>query len=103
MSRAAVTEATPLAELVNVRGRFHRSVHLPHDFHRQPPDAGEYIVTPVIEGIAAQILAELARPGGTRAWTLTGPYGAREVRFRPLSDRRAHRAAAGASGGGGTA
>jgi len=44
-------------------------------------DFSEYIVTPAVRSIADQILSELARTGGTRAWSLTGPYGTGKSAF----------------------
>ena len=70
----------PIRTLVRVRGRFHRSVHLPRDFPGwRRPD--EYLATPALLDIANEMVAELARSGGTRAWTLTGPYGSGKSAF----------------------
>lgn len=68
-----------LAELVEVRGRFHRSVHVGRDWARGFDS--EYFVTPAIVAIADQVVEELARPLGTRAWTVTGPYGTGKSAF----------------------
>ena len=65
---------------MHVRGRFHRSVHLPHDWSA-PHDPGDYLATPALLGIASQILGELGSSGGARAWTLTGPYGTGKSAF----------------------
>ncbi|MCY3932405.1 MAG: hypothetical protein OXH70_11855 [Acidobacteria bacterium] len=68
-----------LAGMVAVRGRFHRSVHLARDW-----DSGferEFFATPALVEIAEQIVGELGRPRGTRAWTVTGPYGAGKSAF----------------------
>ena len=73
-------QAAALSHLVHVRGRFHRSVHLPHDWSA-PHDPGDYLATPALLGIASQILGELGRSGGARAWTLTGPYGTGKSAF----------------------
>ncbi len=35
----------------------------------------EYLATPAVLDIAEQMLVQLKEPHGTRAWTLTGPYG----------------------------
>ena len=70
----------PLAELVRVRARFHRSVHLPRDWNA-PHDPVDYLATPALLEIAGQILEELGRSGGVRAWTLTGPYGTGKSAF----------------------
>ena len=71
---------TTLDQHVHVRGRFHRSVHLPHDW-KAPHDSGDYLATPALLGFAGQILQELGREGGARAWTLTGPYGTGKSAF----------------------
>lgn len=63
-----------LEKFISVRGRFHRSVNLTHDWNGGA-DLGEYIVTPTAREFAEQVLGELARPQGTRAWSVTGPYG----------------------------
>ena len=80
MNRGKPRATAPLAQFVRVRGRFHRSVHLPHDWSA-PHDPGDYLATPALLGIAGQILGEIERPGGTRAWTLTGPYGTGKSAF----------------------
>ena len=74
------SRSEPLAKFVRVRGRFHRSVHLPHDWSA-PHDPGDYLATPTLLEIAGQILGELGRPGGARAWTVTGPYGSGKSAF----------------------
>lgn len=79
MNRVSLTTQT-LDQCVHVRGRFHRSVHLPHDW-QAPHDSGDYLATPALLGIAGQILQELGRDGGARAWTLTGPYGTGKSAF----------------------
>ena len=77
---AAIDNGTRrLAEMVEVRGRFHRSVHLSRDW-----DSGfesEFLATPALVEIAEQIVGELGRSRGTRAWTVTGPYGAGKSAF----------------------
>ena len=80
MSRSGTRAAAPLTELVRVRGRFHRSVHLPRDWNA-PHDPADYLATPALLEIASQILAELGRSDGARAWTLTGPYGTGKSAF----------------------
>ena len=74
------TRSELLAKFVRVRGRFHRSVHLPHDWSA-PHDPNDYLATPTLLEIAGQILGELERPGGARAWTVTGPYGSGKSAF----------------------
>ncbi len=68
-----------LAEMVRVRGRFHRSVHLARDWNSG--FEREFFATPAVLDIARQIVGELGRPRGTRAWTITGPYGAGKSAF----------------------
>lgn len=79
--------ARPLRDLIHLPRRFHRSVHLPRDW-RDGNDGsapGGYVVTEAIRETARQILEELAASNGghagTRAWTLTGPYGAGKSSF----------------------
>jgi hypothetical protein len=73
-------ETSRLKDVVTVRGRFHRSVNLARDWSGGR-DFSEYIVTPGIQAIGEQIVEELARRGGTRAWSLTGPYGTGKSAF----------------------
>lgn len=68
-----------LAEMVEVRGRFHRSVHLSRDWNSG--FESEFFATPALVEIAEQIVGELGRSRGTRAWTVTGPYGAGKSAF----------------------
>lgn len=63
-----------LHSLTSVRGRFHRSINVVHDW-RDGADLTEYIVTPTARDFVDQVLSELDRPKGTRAWSVTGPYG----------------------------
>lgn len=92
--RPAAATATPggrpLRDLIRLPRRFHRSVHLPRDWRdgKDAKDAGApggYVVTEAIRETARQILDELATSNGgnagTRAWTLTGPYGAGKSSF----------------------
>lgn len=92
---AAGPGGRPLRDLVPLPRRFHRSVHLPRDWKdaKNGSAPGGYVVTEAIRETARQILDELAVPGGsdgggdaegnagTRAWTLTGPYGAGKSSF----------------------
>jgi hypothetical protein len=63
-----------LEQLISIRGRFHRSVNLMHDWNGAA-ELGEYVVTPTAREFAEQVLDELGRDKGTRAWSVTGPYG----------------------------
>lgn len=69
-----------LARYVAIRGRFHRSVHVASDWTSRDL-LKDYLVTPTVRELSGQILGELARPGGTRAWSITGPYGAGKSAF----------------------
>jgi hypothetical protein len=64
-----------LDDLISVRGRFHRSVNVVHDWTTSGADLSDYIVTPTARELADQVLTELSTPRGTRAWSVTGPYG----------------------------
>ncbi len=87
---AGAPDSRRLRDLIRLPRRFHRSVHLPRDW-RDGKDAkdggapGGYVVTEAIRETARQILDELAASNGgnagTRAWTLTGPYGAGKSSF----------------------
>lgn len=80
MRRKKSPTTVPLAQIVRVRGRFHRSVQLSLDWGAQH-DPRDYLATPALIEIADQILGELGQTGGGRAWTLTGPYGTGKSAF----------------------
>ena len=69
-----------LADLVHIRGRFHRSVALSRDWDAGA-DLSEYLVTPTARQLSERIVSELLRQDGTRAWTITGPYGSGKSAF----------------------
>ena len=71
---------TTLASLIRIRGRYHRSVNIGADWADNRA-LSEYIPTPTIIDLAAQIAAHALRPDGSRAWSLTGPYGAGKSAF----------------------
>ena len=66
-------EALPLSDLVAVRPRFLRSVHLEKDFYASDALAG-YVPTPSALSALARIAAGVCSPA-QRAWSVTGPYG----------------------------
>lgn len=73
------TTYTPLADFIEVRGHFRRSVQLEKDF--AAARNGEFIVTPMAR-VALRRLAEGLGGGSPfRAWTLTGPYGVGKSAF----------------------
>lgn len=69
-----------LADVVQVAERFHRSVHLRQDWDSEYALEG-YLVTPTVKRLTREILAELGDERGTRAWSLTGPYGTGKSAF----------------------
>jgi hypothetical protein len=69
-----------LREFVEVRGRFHRSVRLDQDWESRS-DLGGYLLTPVARGLATRMIEGLCEQGGTRAWSVTGPYGSGKSAF----------------------
>lgn len=69
-----------LVDLVHIRGRFHRSVALSRDWDAGA-DLSEYLVTPTARQLSERIVSELLRQDGTRAWTITGPYGSGKSAF----------------------
>lgn len=68
------------AQWVQVRGRFYRSVQLIRDWQDQH-DLQNYLITPTVRDLAQRIVRELQAPGGTRAWSITGPYGTGKSAF----------------------
>lgn len=80
MTHSAESDENPLDQLVRVRKRFRRSVHLPHDWGA-PHEPGDYVTTPTLLDFAKQVLAELSSPSGVRAWTFTGPFGTGKSAF----------------------
>ncbi len=65
---------------VRLRGRFHRSVQLERDA-REQDGLIDYLITPTVQTLTRRMVEELARPGGTRAWSITGPYGTGKSSF----------------------
>lgn len=75
-----IAQCPMLADLVHLRGRFHRSAHLTMD-QDDTARREHYMATPTVRALTARVLGELRRPGGTRAWSLTGPYGSGKSSF----------------------
>ena len=65
---------------VRVRGRFYRSVQLERDFET-PKTLSDYVVTPTARELTQRVVQELQRPGGSRTWSITGPYGTGKSSF----------------------
>ena len=65
---------------VDVKGRFHRSVQLTRDW-QEGRDIEGYLLTPTVRDLTTRIVGELSQPRGTRAWSVTGPYGTGKSSF----------------------
>src|SRR5215210_4816885 len=79
-----------LRDLVEVKGRFHRSVRLNRDWEKRS-GLGDYLLTPTARELATRMTAALEEPGGPRAWSVTGPYGSGKSAFALfLTDMLAH-------------
>lgn len=68
------------SDLVGVRARFHRSAHLERDFDGADWLRG-YVVTPLARTIVSRVGNGLLPGRTSRAWSLTGPYGAGKSAF----------------------
>lgn len=85
-----MAEAT-LAQFVSVRGRFHRSVHLARDWNDRA-SLGSYVATPTVCELVQRIASALPDPLGSRAWSITGPFGSGKSALAAfLLDVLAHR------------
>lgn len=73
-----IASFTRLADLVSVRGKFLRSVHLERDFHQAAPNG--YHLTECAAHTLNAIVAALEQPS-ERAMMLVGPYGAGKSAF----------------------
>lgn len=69
-----------LSDVIRVRSRFTRSVNLERDFETQAVQDG-YVITSLARATLLRIAEGLRTRGGTRAWTLTGPYGSGKSAF----------------------
>lgn len=76
----------PLAECLEVRGRFKRSVLLEKDYDASSQD-GEYIVTPTAREALRRLSEGMVIGSPCRAWTLTGPYGVGKSAFAVFVSR----------------
>ncbi len=79
-----------LRDAVEVKGRFYRSVQLARDWHQQG-DLDGYVLTSTARDLTLRMVDELRSYGGTRAWSITGPYGSGKSAFALfLADLLAH-------------
>lgn len=65
-------------EIIRVRPRYQRSVHLERDAHERGSLDG-YILTPLVRTLAGRIIEGYRV--GARAWSITGPYGTGKSAF----------------------
>lgn len=70
----------PLSELFQVTGRFRRSVHLERDFYAENSLDG-YVVTVTARETLRRLISALENHSGSKAWSLTGPYGSGKSAF----------------------
>lgn len=75
-----MTTMSRLSDLIEVRSRFTRSVNLERDFEVEIAQDG-YVITSLARSTLQRIAEGLRSPNGTRAWTLTGPYGSGKSAF----------------------
>ena len=69
-----------LSELFEIPERFRRSVHLERDFYTDNALDG-YILTVTARGTLQRLIAACENGATSRAWSLTGPYGAGKSAF----------------------
>src|SRR5688572_692686 len=69
-----------LRDVVEVKGRFHRSVQLARDWTDRQ-DLDSYVLTPTARELATRMAGALLTPDSTRAWSITGPYGSGKSAF----------------------
>ena len=70
----------PLSEIFQVKGRFHRSVHLERDFYTENALDG-YVLTATAREMVSRVIATLGNETTSKAWSLTGPYGSGKSAF----------------------
>jgi hypothetical protein len=69
-----------IGQFVAVRGRFHRSVNVARDQGSASSLKG-YLATPSVRELALRIAESFREPGGSRAWSITGPFGSGKSAF----------------------
>ena len=70
----------PLSNLFQVKGRFHRSVHLERDFYTENALDG-YVLTATAREMVSRVISTLGNETTSKAWSLTGPYGSGKSAF----------------------
>lgn len=68
------------ADVVRLRSRYRRSVHLERDAQVQSALDG-YVLTPLVRTLTGRIVDGYAAPSPARAWSITGPYGTGKSAF----------------------
>ena len=71
----------PLSDLYKVRGCFHRSVHLEHDFYTKEGVLDGYILTVTAREMLSRVISTLENGTTSKAWSITGPYGSGKSAF----------------------
>jgi len=71
---------TTLADIVRIRGRYSRSTHLVKDLGTDRAER-DYVLTSTAIRLMGRLAEALYRPDGTKAWSLTGPYGTGKSSF----------------------
>jgi len=74
----------PLAEALRVRRQFLRSANVERD--GGTPDAADYVPTDRALEVLRRIVRAISEPSSSRAWSLTGPYGAGKSSFALFLD-----------------
>src|SRR5258708_271424 len=73
-------EAMRIAEALNIKTRFMRSVSLKRDFRDETALKG-YVLTPHVRANLERLAGGLAPRSGQRAWRITGDYGTGKSSF----------------------
>ena len=71
----------PLSDLYQVKGRFHRSVHLERDFYTKENVLDGYILTVTAREMLSRVISTLENGATSKAWSITGPYGSGKSAF----------------------
>ena len=71
----------PLSHLYQVKGRFHRSVHLERDFYDTRNVLDGYVLTVTAREMLSRVISTLENGATSRAWSITGPYGSGKSAF----------------------
>lgn len=69
-----------IADYLEIAGQFRRSANLEKDY-RGGTQNGEYILTPTALESVSRLKEALRSNSGSRAWTITGPYGVGKSSF----------------------